>query len=125
MGREVRRVPAHWQHPKDGRGRYIPLLRDDDDRPSTSAGDRMPAWPAAERTHLQMYERTSKGTPLSPPCASAKDLAKWLADHHADAGAGTTATEADWLAMIESGEPAAPFAIEAGRVRPAFGKKPP
>lgn len=25
MGREVRRVPASWQHPKDDRGRYIPL----------------------------------------------------------------------------------------------------
>lgn len=25
MGREVRRVPADWQHPKDDNGRYIPL----------------------------------------------------------------------------------------------------
>lgn len=25
MGREVRKVPADWQHPKDARGRYIPL----------------------------------------------------------------------------------------------------
>lgn len=25
MGREVRRVPADWQHPKDERGTYIPL----------------------------------------------------------------------------------------------------
>jgi hypothetical protein len=115
-------VPAHWHHPKDGNGRYIPLLRDNDDRPSTSAGDRMPPWPPAERTHLQMYERTSKGTPLSPPCASAKDLAKWLADHHADAGAGQTATEVDWLAMIESGKPAAPFELDKGVARPAFAK---
>jgi len=26
MGREVRRVPASWQHPKDERGRFIPLF---------------------------------------------------------------------------------------------------
>src|SRR5678815_4927243 len=26
MGREIRRVPADWQHPKDARGRYVPLL---------------------------------------------------------------------------------------------------
>lgn len=26
MGREVRRVPADWQHPKDARGQYIPLF---------------------------------------------------------------------------------------------------
>lgn len=25
MGREVRRVPANWQHPKDERGHFIPL----------------------------------------------------------------------------------------------------
>jgi hypothetical protein len=25
MGREVRRVPANWQHPKDSNGRYIAL----------------------------------------------------------------------------------------------------
>ena len=26
MGREVRKVPADWQHPKDAKGSYIPLL---------------------------------------------------------------------------------------------------
>ena len=26
MGREVRRVPAGWQHPKDASDRYVPLL---------------------------------------------------------------------------------------------------
>ncbi len=26
MGREVRRVPAHWEHPKDATGCYIPLF---------------------------------------------------------------------------------------------------
>jgi hypothetical protein len=25
MGREVRRVPASWEHPKDAKGRYVPL----------------------------------------------------------------------------------------------------
>jgi hypothetical protein len=124
MGREVRRVPPTWQHPKDGR-RYIPLSWDNLGRPSLGADQCMPTWPEAERTHLQMYETTSAGTPLSPPCASAKDLAKWLADHHADAGAGMTATEKEWLSMIESGKPAAPFAIEGGQVQPAFAKKPP
>ncbi len=88
MGREVRRVPATWQHPKDGR-KHVPLAK-----------DAMPAWPEAERTHFQMYETTTAGTPTSPPCPTAKDLAKWLADHHADAGAGTTATDKEWLAMI-------------------------
>jgi len=26
MGREVRRVPGDWQHPKDERGRFVPLF---------------------------------------------------------------------------------------------------
>lgn len=26
MGREIRRVPKGWEHPKDGRGHYIPLF---------------------------------------------------------------------------------------------------
>lgn len=26
MGREIRRVPADWQHPKDDKGRYISLF---------------------------------------------------------------------------------------------------
>lgn len=29
MGREVRRVPADWQHPKDGQGNFVPLLGGD------------------------------------------------------------------------------------------------
>lgn len=29
MGREVRRVPANWQHPKNERGQYVPLLDED------------------------------------------------------------------------------------------------
>lgn len=124
MGREVRRVPAAWQHPKDGR-RYIPLYRDNEGRPQLRADQCMPTWPEAERTHLQMYETTTAGTPISPPCTSAKELAHWLAETHADAGAGMTATEADWLAMIVGGKPAAPFAIEGGQARPAFAKKPP
>lgn len=90
MGREVRRVPATWEHPKGANGRHMPL-----------GADAMPPWPEAERTHWQMYENTSAGTPLSPPCETPEALAKWLADHYADAGAGTTGTAEEWLAMIK------------------------
>lgn len=51
MGREVRRVPAEWQHPKDERGRYIPLFdgkdyeRSDDPRgPAEYACARGGSW---------------------------------------------------------------------------------
>jgi len=26
MGREIRKVPPNWEHPKDAQGRYVPLL---------------------------------------------------------------------------------------------------
>ena len=120
MGREVRRVPADWQHPKGNNGRYLPLGTREGLRPTP----RMPTWPEAERTHWQMYETTTAGTPLSPPCATPEALAKWLADHHADAGAGMTATEPEWLAMIEAGKPVAPFELDKGLPRPAFAKPP-
>jgi hypothetical protein len=121
MGREVRRVPETWQHPKDGR-RFIPLYRDKEGRPQLRADQCMPAWPEAERTHFQMYETTTAGTPISPPCRSAKELAHWLSETHADAGAGQTATEKEWLAMIERGQPVPPFELDKGVARPAFVK---
>lgn len=103
MGREVRRVPATWQHPKNGRA-HVPIAR-----------DTMPAWPEAERTYWQMYETTTAGTPISPPCPTAKALAKWLAEHHADAGAGATATEKEWLAMINGRGYSAAVMTDAGK----------
>ncbi|TAI67597.1 hypothetical protein [Bradyrhizobium sp. Leo170] len=101
--RQVRRVPVDWQHPKNAAGRYIPLLESAPDAPAPDPDRYMPAWPEAERTHWQMYEVTTAGTPLSPPCASARELAKWLADHHVEAGPGFTGTERQWLAAIDRG----------------------
>lgn len=104
MGREVRRVPADWKHPRNGAGGYAAMRAED-----------MPAWPDAARTHWQLYETTSAGTPKSPPMPTARDLARWLAEHSTEVGPGFTATEAEWLAMIEgSGKVAATFHLEAG-----------
>jgi hypothetical protein len=92
-------VPAGWQHPKDGR-RYIPL-RKSDDALARATDQRMPTWSAEVCTHWQLYETTTAGTPLSPPCASARELAKWLADHGVEAAPGFTGSEQEWLRMIE------------------------
>lgn len=144
MGREVRRVPAWWQHPKDRRG-YVPLfgrsfrkeveewaegaakweegmVRDwsvrgavawkprPDPAPCETcaewvgkrpvASDYMPDWTEAERTHLQMYENTSEGTPVSPVMESPEALARWLADNGASAFGYSTATYEQWLDCI-------------------------
>lgn len=158
MGREVRRVPANWQHPKDNRGRYIPLLSGsyataaaeweeeyeqwqrgfrrnyandgekwapkDPEYASMTFGewhgrrpsptDYMPDWPESERTHLQMYENTSEGTPISPVMETPEQLARWLADNNASAFGSMTATYEHWLAMANDGW--APSGIMMGGV---------
>lgn len=143
MGREVRRVPANWEHPRDDRGHYIPLhdgynkrlanwdeenakwaegLRSDwkggwkpieerhrgmsfaewdGERPR--AEDYMPDWIEVERTHFQMYETCTEGTPISPVMETPESLAQWLADNEASAFGGQTATYEQWLGMIGEG----------------------
>jgi hypothetical protein len=148
MGREVRKVPADWQHPRGQGGEYIPLhegsryrslaaewdrgldkwnegLIDDlvggwepiaknthaaacasftewhGKRPT--AEDYMPDFPPEQRTHYQMYETTSEGTPISPVFATPEELARWLADTGASASGSSTATYDQWLETIRRG----------------------
>jgi hypothetical protein len=149
MGRQVRRVPSDWQHPKNEQGHYIPMFGRsyskeasawDEGKRQWSAGfraktvfhegggwhdewvpkeaeydgmdytdwtgsrpvssDYMPDWPEDQRTHWQMYEDTSEGTPISPVMETPEELARWLADNDASAFAGMTATYDQWLATI-------------------------
>jgi hypothetical protein len=132
MGREVRRVPATWQHPKDERGHYVPLyssfpgyteseiaegLEDGrwlaDDPPHYGLSI-MPEWPEAEKTHYQMYETCSEGTPISPVMESPEALAAWLAETGASSFGGLTATYEQWLRVCRGGY--APTAIMMGGV---------
>lgn len=65
--------------------------------------DYMPEWSEEERTHLQMYENTTEGTPISPVMENPEDLARWLADNYASASGIMTATYDQWLSMIGQG----------------------
>jgi len=119
MGREVRRVPANWEHPTGRDGRHIPMhkamlyepaeveegIRDGwlTDEPPHYGMDIMPDWPSEERTHLQMYETCSEGTPISPVLVTPEELARWLADNKASAWAGMTASYEAWLHTIKEG----------------------
>jgi len=140
MGREVRRVPKDWEHPKDENGNYIPQsdwsysqmmqeweeglglwLKGEhpdqlDVRWSTDditweewhgnrpdPGRYMPDWPDEERTHYQMYEDTSEGTPISPVMESPESLARWLADNNVSAFADMTASYEAWLRIAKGG----------------------
>lgn len=148
MGREVRKVPANWQHPKDDEGRFIPLLDGADGRFASadaewnegfakwreglcrgyrdrewkpidpkyaslrwtdysgsrpSPDDYMPDWPESERTHLMMYEDTTKGTPISPAFETPEELARWLVDNNASANGGQGASYEGWLRVANGG----------------------
>ncbi len=163
MSREVRRVPADWQHPThevpDWRTgtmveRHKALFPGDDYQPRvdhwdaecakwkagwrpdycTASDDRamayeqwagqrphrddyMPAWPAAQRTHLMMYETTSEGTPISPAFATPEELARWLADNNASAFGSSTASYEAWLAVAQGGwAPSAVYTPNTGLI---------
>ena len=127
MGREVRRVPANWQHPKDERtGRYKPLFSGElyaeeahgfMEKANTEGlqaaidwygqapdqNDYMPNWPEIERTHYMMYEDASEGTPISPAFSTPEELARWLADTGASACGDITANYEGWLRVALGG----------------------
>lgn len=91
-------------------GEWVAKDADEIDTPSDEwfgdepvEADYMPDWPDEKRTHLQMYEDTTEGTPISPVIGTAANLAKWLADNNASAFGRDTATYEQWLAMIERG----------------------
>ena len=65
--------------------------------------DYMPEWPAAERTHLMMYETCSEGSPISPAFKTPEELARWLADNNASAFGSSTASYESWLATCKQG----------------------
>jgi hypothetical protein len=135
MGREVRKVPKDWKHPRrdDGRDGYQPLLEgytkavkdwtakvEKDGLQEAidyfgGAPDRnryMPEWTPEEADHLMMYEDTSEGTPISPAFKTPEELARWLADNGASSFGSMTATYEQWLAMIGDGW--APSAVSIG-----------
>lgn len=89
-----------WQ-PIEERHRGMTFAEWDGERPK--ADDYMPDWPDAERTHFQMYETCTEGTPISPVMESPEALARWLADNGASAFGGQTATYEQWLGMIGEG----------------------
>lgn len=125
MGREVRMVPPGWQHPRDEKGHYIPLLDGYEDHlkefdevyqerglqgaleywDGAPNADRymLVGVPKSERTLMMMYEDTSEGTPISPAFATPEELAHWLADNNASAFGRMTATYQEWLYTCKQG----------------------
>lgn len=130
MSRKCRRVPKDWQHPKDISGDYIPLhelfpynaaeieegLRDGwlKGEPPYYGIPTMPQWPESQRTHYQMYEEVTEGTPISPVFERPEDLARWLASTRASAFAGMGASYEHWLALIHQRSASASLVLDMG-----------
>lgn len=112
------RAKTVWHDGGGYRDEWVPKDANHDYPYSGWAGDRpeeadyMPDWPESERTHLQMYEDTSEGTPISPVMKEPEELARWLADNNASAFGGMTATYEQWLGTINRGW--APSAVVQG-----------
>jgi hypothetical protein len=102
--REVREVPQGWQHPKDERGRYIPLLPfgyqiDDDER---APADRMMPPPLGD-IEIAAYETVTEGTPISPAFPDTPqgrlNLLAYCAEHCTTIGEHRGGVEA-WAAFL-------------------------
>ena len=116
-------VPKDWQHPKGERGfvelharsilQYEDANTPDDER--IQADDLMPEF-GESATHMMMYETCTAGTPISPACETAEELAKWLADNGASAFGRQTATYDQWRAMIGVGN-APSLVVDNGGIR--------
>jgi hypothetical protein len=73
----------------------------------------MPDWPAEKRTHYQMYETCTEGTPISPVMETPEALAQWLVDNEASSFANMTATYEQWLTVCK-GQSSVSAAINMG-----------
>lgn len=120
MGREVKRVPLDFDWPigKVWAGYMIPTCQADSigcedcrlaaklrgmKMTSYDCPDFEPFVGPPKGEGWQMWETTSDGSPISPPCKSAEDLAKWLAENKASAFGSSGATYEQWLGMINAG----------------------
>lgn len=108
MGREIRRVPPNWEHPKKEDDHYQPMYDNDFDtrlaewlagyelwkkgeHPDYDEKFQYWDWEGSppdpeyyhpkweqEPTWYQMYETVSEGTPVTPPFATKEELVNYL-----------------------------------------------
>ncbi len=115
MGREIREVPAGWEHPKDADGSLQPLYdhtyedavvdwqKEHEEYDSEADWHRDHPNPAYYRPHYddqatayQVYETVSEGTPVSPVFADLESLIAWLIEQGHSEHAARTFAEKRW-----------------------------
>lgn len=133
MGREVRKVPQDWQHPRRSDGKFVSLLdgyEDDaekwiaefklwlgagrkpgeayfwvENEPPNPEHYMLVGVPKSARTHLMLYQTTSEGTPCGaePRVFATLDELCEWAENNATTFADMTTTAAKWKQMLEAG----------------------
>ena len=142
MGRELRKVPANWEHPKKDNGSYQPMhnefygdvlhewIKENEEWENGSHPDLIahpeykeeyPFWAMyngdcpnykyyqtkkykpEELTHIQLYETTTEGSPLSPifKADELEKLCEWAAEN-ATTFASFKATKEQWFKMLSN-----------------------
>lgn len=111
MGREIRRVPADWEHPKDDEGNFIPLYGNTFVEKMDEWIKGYQAWRCGKHecnrknytyvdwegeapissshrpefhiapSHYQVYETVSEGTPITPHFATKDELVEYLVEN--------------------------------------------
>ena len=109
MGREIRRVPSDWQHPRDSNG-YKPLYDrsyetvmkewiEYEEPPKPDPDYYRPEW-KEEPTHYQIYETVTEGTPVSPVFASLDEMKDWLLSKGFSERASSKFIEIGWAPSL-------------------------
>ena len=101
--REVRAIPQGWQHPKDARGKYVPLLPEGAWQ-HDSGIPRDECMPDPDDDfEIAAYETTSEGTPISPAFPNTPEgrlaLVRHCAEHETTFGNHRADGEA-WAAVL-------------------------
>jgi len=106
-GRERWEEGFVWSYNEDDwiakNSKHLKMSYEDHNGPECSDRTHMPDWTDEEKTHFQMYETTSEGTPISPVFDNKNDLAQWLVDNNASRFGSVTATYDQWMSIINSG----------------------
>ena len=136
MGREIRSVPPDWEHPKDEKGRYVPLydqtwlqallsrlrydfpwhLKPKNWRYINEIAELWPNpkyyrpyWPKRRATAFQIYETVTEGTPVSPVFATLDELKNWLVEQGYSEYAADKFCQDKWVPSAFRPEPLTVF----------------
>lgn len=93
MGREIRMVPPDWQHPKDAKGKYIPLLRGSFAQADADWNEGYAAWQRGEVENYSAKPGESKWKP-KPDDTESSTYTEW---------AGSRPSPDDYMPLFPEG----------------------